>query len=69
MLTRLRQICCSPSLYLENFDGPCAKIDCCLENLSQSAQSGHKTLVFSQFKTMLDILYEQAKKLELKYLF
>ncbi len=69
MLTRLRQICCTPSLYLEDFSGASAKVDFCLRQLEESCESGHKTLVFSQFKSMLEILVEKAKELEFKCLF
>lgn len=55
-LTRMRQICCSPSLVYEDYDGGSGKIDLCMELLQTAAESGHRVLVFSQFTTMLEQL-------------
>ncbi len=43
-------------------DGESAKIDECLDILEQCKASKHKVLVFSQFKSMLDILIKESKK-------
>lgn len=55
-LTRMRQVCCSPSLVYEDYDGGSGKIDLCMELLQTAAESGHRVLVFSQFTTMLEQL-------------
>ena len=60
-LTRLRQICCDPSLCFETYDGGSAKLDTCLELVSQAAEADHKVLLFSQFTSMLSII---SRKLE-----
>ncbi|MFI3213570.1 MAG: SNF2 helicase associated domain-containing protein [Eubacteriales bacterium] len=58
-LTKLRQICCNPSLIFDNYKGSSAKIDMCMELLQRAANSGHKVLLFSQFTTMLEQLQER----------
>lgn len=61
MLTRLRQICCDPSLCYEEYQGESGKLDACMELLREAAETGHKVLLFSQFTSMLAIL---ARRLE-----
>ncbi len=55
-LTRLRQICCSPELCYDNYNGGSGKVDVCMELLHNAIDAGHKVLVFSQFTTMLEKL-------------
>lgn len=55
-LTRLRQICCDPSLCFENYNGETAKLEACLDLISSAIDGGHRILVFSQFTSMLEIL-------------
>jgi len=56
MLTRLRQICCDPSLCFENYRGESAKLESCLELVHEAVEAGHRVLLFSQFTSMLAIL-------------
>lgn len=58
-LTRLRQICCDPSLCFENYNGEAAKLEACLELIESAIDGGHRMLVFSQFKSMLEILQKE----------
>lgn len=58
-LTKLRQICCNPSLLFENYKGESAKIEMCMELLQTAVSSGHKILLFSQFTTMLEQIQER----------
>lgn len=55
-LTRLRQICCDPSLCFENYNGERAKLEACLDLISSAIDGRHRILVFSQFTSMLEIL-------------
>lgn len=55
-LTRLRQICCDPRLCLDGYEGGSAKLETCLELVSQARDAGHRVLVFSQFASMLDFI-------------
>lgn len=66
-LTRLRQICCDPSLYYDDYKGGSAKLETCMEMLLNGAEGGHKILLFSQFTSMLDILGKRLKKEGLSY--
>lgn len=68
-LTRLRQICCTPALYLADYAGGSGKITACMELLQESAESGHRTLVFSQFTSMLDMLGQACETANLPYLY
>ncbi len=66
-LTRIRQICCDPSLLMEDYDGESAKREACLELIQSAMEGGHRMLVFSQFVTMLDLLEQDLKKLGIPY--
>ena len=65
-LTKLRQICCSPSLCFENYRGEAAKLEGCMQ-LIQSAMDGHRMLLFSQFTSMLAILQDKLEKEGIPY--
>ncbi len=67
MLTKLRQICCDPSLVYENYKGGSAKLEQCLELINSCVESGHKILLFSQFTTMLDIISERLEEAEISH--
>ena len=66
MLTRLRQICCHPSLYQNDYQGESAKLNLTLELVESSISSDHKILIFSQFATMLSILEKHLKERNIK---
>lgn len=56
-LTRLRQICCHPGLALEKYaSASSGKMELLFEILNQAVDGGHKTLIFSQFTGMLDLV-------------
>lgn len=52
-LTRLRQICCDPSTFIEDYNGESGKIKALEELLEEILSDGHKVLVFSQFTSVL----------------
>lgn len=66
-LMKVRQICCDPSLLLEDYKGGSAKKDTCLQLIEESIDGGHKLLVFSQFTSMLEILEEELNKKKITY--
>ena len=66
-LTRLREICCDPSLLYENYKGESAKTELCIRLLSQAVESGHQVLLFSQFTTMFDILTKRMEEEGITY--
>lgn len=66
-ITKLRQICCDPSLCFENYRGEAAKVDACLDLVQSAMDGGHRILLFSQFTSMLDILKEKLDKTGIPY--
>ncbi len=52
-LTRLRQICCDPSVFVEGYEGGSGKLEALRELLAQALEEGHKILIFSQFTSIL----------------
>lgn len=61
-LTRLRQVCCDPSLCYENYKGGSAKLEACLELCRGMTENGHQILLFSQFTSMLDRIRDGLEK-------
>lgn len=68
LITKLRQICCHPSLFVSNYDGESAKLNQCLEVVNDAISSGHKVLLFSQFTSMLDIIKKELDKRKIEYM-
>ncbi|MCR4892177.1 MAG: DEAD/DEAH box helicase [Lachnospiraceae bacterium] len=66
-LTRIREICCDPSLLFENYKGESAKREACLELIRNAMDGGHRMLVFSQFTSMLALLEEDLQKENIPY--
>jgi SNF2 family DNA or RNA helicase len=70
-LTRLRQAACDPRLLKlpgQKFgDEDSGKLDALMEILSEATQSGHRTLVFSQFVEMLTLIRAALEREGLKY--
>ncbi|KQL37367.1 DEAD/DEAH box helicase [Psychrobacillus sp. FJAT-21963] len=58
-LTRLRQLCCHPGLFVEGYTGGSAKYEQLMEILEECRKSGRRVLVFSQFTQMLGIIRRQ----------
>ncbi|WP_226580535.1 SNF2 helicase associated domain-containing protein [Halobacillus litoralis] len=61
-LTRLRQICCHPSLFLENYEGQSGKLEQLKELTKELKESGHRLLIFSQFSSMLSLMHDELAK-------
>lgn len=66
-LTHLRQLCCDPSLVYENYNGGAAKVDTCVELVSNAVEAGNKVLLFSQFTSMLDIIRRRLDEAGIGY--
>lgn len=62
ILTRLRQICCEPSLFASNFNERSSKLETLLELVDNLLASNHRILIFSQFTSMLDIIEKELNK-------
>ncbi|MEN6411325.1 MAG: DEAD/DEAH box helicase [Veillonellales bacterium] len=67
LLTRLRQICCHPSLFIENYHGGCGKLDMLLELLKDAVSGGHRILLFSQYTGMLSLIQPQLAAMKMTY--
>ena len=61
-ITRLRQLCCDPSLLFEDYQGTSAKRAACLELIQSAMDAGHRMLVFSQFTSMLKLLSDDLRR-------
>ncbi|WP_236035053.1 DEAD/DEAH box helicase [Alkalihalobacterium elongatum] len=58
-LTRLRQLCCHPSLFLEQYEGGSGKLEQLLELVQSAVGNGKRILIFSQFASMLKLLEDR----------
>ncbi|AFV03527.1 Superfamily II DNA [Dehalobacter sp. UNSWDHB] len=61
-LTRLRQICSHPAMFIENYTGGSGKMLLFQEILTESLDAGHRILVFSQFTSMLDLIQDDLNQ-------
>jgi len=69
LLTRLRQICCHPALFVDDYKGGSGKLDTLLEIIEDSIDSGHRLLLFSQFTSMHAIIAEKLKEKKRSYFY
>lgn len=67
LLTRLRQLCCHPALFLNQYDGGSGKLDALDELLDRLMEGGHNSLIFSQFTALLHLVEERLKAKQLPY--
>lgn len=68
-LTRLRQICCHPSLFMENYQGGSGKMLLLDEILQESLDGGHRILLFSQFTAMLQLIRKKLTEEKIEHLY
>ena len=64
-LMRLRQICDTPALFMDDYQGSSGKLDSLRDLLLQVAAGGHRVLIFSQFKGMLEKIEQELPDLGL----
>ena len=64
-LMRLRQICDTPALFMEDYKGDSGKLDSLRDLLGQIAEGNHRVLIFSQFRGMLDRIEKELPQLGL----
>ncbi len=69
LITRLRQVCCDPSIIIQDYKGGSGKMEATLELLEQSIDSGHRILLFSQFTKMLEIIKSHLDNKEIPYFY
>lgn len=53
LLTRLRQICCDPMVFVDNYQGDSGKLQALDELLDEVLEQKHRVLLFSQFTSVL----------------
>lgn len=68
-LTRLRQICCHPSLFIDDYDGDSGKMQLLQEVVEDALEGGHRILLFSQFTSMLKIIEKWLISKDISYLY
>ncbi|WP_172252395.1 DEAD/DEAH box helicase [Saccharibacillus deserti] len=68
-LTRLRQICCHPALFVDDYAGRSAKFEQLLETLEECRRAGRRVLVFSQFTEMLGLIRRELGYREMPFLY
>ncbi|HEY0708291.1 MAG TPA: DEAD/DEAH box helicase, partial [Polyangia bacterium] len=61
-LTRLRQLCCHPRLVYPDTSAGSTKAAYLTELLAELREGGHKALVFSQFRSFLDLLAPRLRQ-------
>ena len=62
LLMRLRQICVDPSIVYENYKGGSIKMEKLLETVQNYVSDGHKILIFSSFKMVIDRVKDMFDK-------
>jgi superfamily II DNA or RNA helicase len=67
MLTRLRQICCEPRMAFDNIKRVSSKLEACLDIIDNYKENGKKIIVFSSFKTALELIADELDKRDVKY--
>jgi SNF2 family DNA or RNA helicase len=68
-LTRLKQICCHPAIFAKDQaeSGDSSKYDMLLELLQTLMEGRHKTVIFSQYTRMLNIMREDLQKQGIRF--
>ncbi|MEW9675621.1 SNF2 helicase associated domain-containing protein [Lentibacillus sp. L22] len=68
-LTRLRQICCHPSLFIENYQGTSGKLEQLMETVHNAVDNGKRMLIFSQFTSMHEIIISKLEEAGIDYFY
>jgi len=68
-LTRLKQICCHPAIFAKDKaeSGDSAKYEMLIELLQTLMEGRHKTVIFSQYTRMLNIIREDLQKQGIRF--
>ncbi len=67
ILTRLRQLCCHPALFVENYSGGSGKMELIADVVRDAVAAGHRLLIFSQFTGMLDLIKPVLDELDVSW--
>lgn len=55
-ITRLRQLCCHPALFVEGYEGSSSKFEQLMDMIEECQHAGRRVLIFSQFTEMLGLI-------------
>ena len=66
LLTKLRQICIDPSIVYDNYNDGSNKLEQLESIVNEYIKNNHKILIFSSFKTALNIVKEKLNKAKIK---
>lgn len=66
LLTQLRQICIDPSIVYDNYKDGSNKLEQLESIVNEYIKNNHKILIFSSFKTALNIVKEKLNKAKIK---
>ncbi|HKM03306.1 MAG TPA: DEAD/DEAH box helicase [Lachnospiraceae bacterium] len=66
-ITKLRQLCCDPSLLFDNYKESSAKADMCIDLIENAISGGHKILLFSQFTSMIEKLQQRMTEKNINF--
>ena len=67
VLTRLRQICCHPSLFIKDYKEGSGKLNQCMEIVQDAIEGGHKILLFSIFRIYINVSNNRRRIKKEKY--
>lgn len=67
LLTKLRQICVTPNLIMNEYNESSGKIDTLVDIIQDYVKTGHRLLIFSQFVKALEYIEILLTKLDIKY--
>lgn len=68
-ITRLRQICCHPGVFMDSYTGGSGKLYVVMETIRNCIDSGHRMLLFSQFTSILEIVIDELVKEGIPYFY
>jgi len=68
-ITRLRQICCHPAMFVEDYSASSAKFRQLLNIIEQQYKEGKRMLIFSQFTSMLNLIRHELAKRGYRYFY
>lgn len=66
-LTRLRQICCHPSLFIDKYHDGSSKLEQCMQIVEDAVAGNHKILLFSGYTSMFEIIEKELKSKGITY--
>ncbi|WP_138755599.1 DEAD/DEAH box helicase [Paenibacillus sinopodophylli] len=68
-ITRLRQLCCHPALFVDGYEGSSSKFEQLLDIIEECQSAGRRLLIFSQFTEMLGLISRELGYLGVSYFY